>query len=633
MPLFETASGRLEFIVEQETEFIPEPAALPRPRRVMSVKEAATSGDVDDMTEAVIRETLNFLSEPYYNEGYLNGSVDLSGRPGDTYAGGATDLDMQTRIREVSNARAMAVFSPPMHHAIRLHRCYVIGQGIPQPTSKDSDVQDVIEDFWTDPDNFELGTHIGQAETDARQTIDGELFMALYVDDATGHVKARAVDALDIVDLVSDPNDRRRVLYYRMRLYADTYDFNGGALTQRTDSETFCYVPDWRNTDPSRDPYKGKARPAGPAGCVIAHFPLNRLGLRGVPDAAAGGAWVREHRKFMESRAVITQALSRIALVKTIKGGPQAVNAMGAQDRSSLVGNPYGFETNPPSPAGSTYTKSQGVDLEQLKVDTGAGNAVHDGEMLAQMVGTAAGLPTHYILMSSETQRLATAVSMELPVLKMYEDAQKRWLDMLRDILEFALLQAAKARRLHAPVIHKNGREVIDWAHASAAPKTMPVDGKTVREGLEPTEVQATVAHEKAMQQPTAMKDKATSTRGNFVIDMPPILARDVQPAIASIVSATQAGLLTPAQAAYQAFLIFGVDEVDEHIADWRGYLEQHADQIDAQAKQEQANQQAEHDQKQPLVDAQAGKLKADAQATTAGAKVPSGGTSSKPKH
>ena len=261
--------------------------------------------------------------------------------------------------------------------------------------------------------------------------------------------------------MITHPDDRQRPLYYKVRLAAASYDFGSGHLVPGPSSGQVVYYPDWRNIappadagEPTRDPYQGEARPLAPDGAVLAHFPLNRMGgLRGIPDMAAAVVWVVEHKRFMDARIMIMQAIAKISMIKTVK------------------------ESNPASAPGSIYTKNEGIDVEFPKFDTGAAGAATDLESLAQMVGTALGWPTHYLLMSTETHRLASTVAMELPVLKNVEGSQSGWRDMLRGLYDYALLQAAKAGRLKAPVLYRHGHEMIDWAHAEPAPDTVDLNG------------------------------------------------------------------------------------------------------------------------------------------------------------
>lgn len=615
------------------------PFADQAPLSVLSVREAIDAGDWDGAVRAICREAVGYLTEPYVDSFALMGVVPLEAN-GAGWRQGRTDLTQYERTRELAQSRTQTVFSPPAHHAVRMRGSYVVGQGIPMPSAVDSDVQAVIEDFWEDPDNAELTTFLGQQETDASLQVNGELFLAFFTAEDDGHVKVRSVDALDVVDVVTSPQDRKRALYYRVRLHNDAYDFATGtsapvpAVAPQNDGgiEKYVYFPAWTNTDPERDPYKGKATPLADGGAIMGHWALNRLGLRGIPDSASAGPWVSQHKKFMGERAILQAAAAKIAFIKTVKGGPGQVNASAALEQTSLSASISGLESNPAWAPGSTYVHNDGIDMEQMKFDTMAGNATQDGEMLAQMFSTAFGFPTYYTLMSTQSTRLATAVAMELPVLKLMLGGQQMWKDMLRAVLDFALLQAALHKRLKVPLRKAHGRQMIDWKHAPLAPDddTPSPDTSTattqdpVRE-MEPQEIEATAAHIQERQKPTAQKADAQKQRGSYTIDLPPILERDTQALITAIVDAGKAGYITPEQAAYQVMVTLGFGEVTDEMDKWRTYVETHADVIDKHA--EEAAQLA---QQQIAVKggAPASGPKPKTPATTAGAGVPSKGMS-----
>ncbi len=630
---------------------------------------AIEAGDWDAAEICVIREVTAYLSNS-------NPDIDLQlnglhewGQGGQQDPQLAVDLNFGQRRQYVGMGRNLAIASPPVHNALRLGTSYVIGQGIPMPVSSDADVQAVISDCWDDPDNFEFSTHEGQKETDRQQRIAGEIFVVVAVAD-DGHCKWRTVDTMRVADIVPHPEDRRRPLYYRVQVMDQAYDFGNGQPLPMGGQAEYVYYPDWRNVAPpaesdegDRDPYREKRGfKRAPDGAVMAHFPVNRIGgLRGIPDMAAAVVWVVEHKRFMDARVMIMQALAKISMIKTVKGGPQQVQASAALERSSMATSPWrGLERNPTGVA-QVYTKSQGVDIDFPKFDTGAAGATQDLEALAQMVGTAFGLPTHYILMSTETSRLATAVAMELPVLKMYEDRQSAWRDLLRALIDYALTQAAKAKRIIAPVVYRHGHEMIDWDRAEPAPDKVRLDGTPVQAvNAEAAPVKeaglpgqatpgavtpapngnatlATAKQIREQQKPDAQQNKAKSTRGQYTCDLPLILQRDVPATINAIDVASKGGHITPEQAAQEVMNALSWDDVSDRIAEWRQWVEVNAQQVEdlakqAAAQQEQQKQQTDqqHQQKQQVVDAQTAKMDAETVATTAGADVPSGGMSGK---
>src|SRR5207248_8011984 len=135
-------------------------------------------------------------------------------------------------------------------------------------------------------------------------------------------------------------------------------------------SDEFVYFPDWENTDPQRDPYSGKARPRAPGGAVMASFPLNRQGVRGVPEFTAATPWIHSHKRHLENQTIMSEARKRIALIKTVKGGPQAVGSSAALDQSTLSADMSHLERNPARAPGSTYVKNKGIELEYPDLST-----------------------------------------------------------------------------------------------------------------------------------------------------------------------------------------------------------------------------------------------------------------------
>jgi len=624
---------------------------------------ALEAGDYDAAELCIVREVTAFLSNSNPDiDLQLNGLYEW-GQGGQQDPQLAVDLQPGQRRQFVGMGRNLAIASPPVHNALRLGTSYVIGQGIPMPVSSDADVQAVISDEFLDPDNVEFASHEGQKETDRQQRIAGELFVVVAVAD-DGHCKWRTVDTMRVADVVPHPEDRRRPLYYRVQTMDQAYDFGNGAPLPMGGTPEYVYYPDWRNVAPpegsdeqDRDPYRHtQGFKRAPDGMVMAHFPVNRIGgLRGIPDMAAAVVWVVEHKRFMDARVMIMQALAKISMIKTVKGGPQQVQASAALERSSLANSPFqGLERNPTGVA-QVYTKSQGVDIDFPKFDTGAAGATQDLEALAQMVGTAFGLPTHYILMSTDTSRLATAVAMELPVLKMYEDRQSAWRDMLRDLIDYALVQAAKAnpKRIKAPVVYRHGHEMIDWDRAAPAPDKVTMDGTPVKaidadaapvkEGLPEPDVLAHAQQHEEDQKPDAQKDDAQKSRGFFSVDMPNILERDLSKTITAIDTSIKNGSITPQQAAYLTIMALGFDEVSDELTKWERFTLTQAKQVDERQQQamelqqkQTAQGQQKTDQQGTLVDAQVAKTHAEAatmgaQVPSSSASTPSGGMSRKP--
>ena len=89
--------------------------------------------------------------------------------------------------------------------------------------------------------------------------------------------------------------------------------------------------------------------------------------------------------------------------------------------------------------AGAFQVHNEGVKMTPIKVDSGARNAYDDARMLRLQVSSATGIPGQYFGDIS-SGNLATAKTVELPMLKMFQSMQQVWEDFYRSIDEAVLL-------------------------------------------------------------------------------------------------------------------------------------------------------------------------------------------------
>ncbi|KKL51721.1 hypothetical protein LCGC14_2292630, partial [marine sediment metagenome] len=92
-------------------------------------------------------------------------------------------------------------------------------------------------------------------------------------------------------------------------------------------------------------------------------------------------------------------------------------------------------------PAGSAVIENEGSTLTPISTNSNARNAYQDGRMLKLQVAAATGWPEQYFGDIS-TGNLATAKTVELPVLKMCQSYQAVWADAYKDMNEIVLAQA-----------------------------------------------------------------------------------------------------------------------------------------------------------------------------------------------
>ena len=320
---------------------------------------------------------------------------------------------------------------------------YVLGRGITTRANNKAKVARIIDEFMNDPEN--VVTFTGQqAMAEGLDTLftDGNLFLVLDVDSVLGSVHLKTIDAMFVEDIITDPDNFKVPRWYKVRKPSGKYDFTTGAW-QAGLSDEFVYYRDWHNDNESFAPSAKQIEPG-----LIFHMAINKRGKFGESEMAAAVDWIKTHKDFLEGRASLNAAAAQIAWKKTRKGGAASIAGEVNALRSSLSTNINSWETNPtPAPA-STLVQNQGTDTEWMKTETGGANALSDERIMRMMAGAGmGGIPNHYFG-DEAAANLASATSMELPLLKNYESWQQLLSDSLQALFEFVLTVAHDAGRI-----------------------------------------------------------------------------------------------------------------------------------------------------------------------------------------
>ena len=333
------------------------------------------------------------------------------------------ELPTQTRTEAIKRSRAFYNRDPLSKQAIRLWTDYALGRGINWHGDDERSDALLRAKFWAVPANKPILSNQGQRKSSDKLLTDGEVFFVFFTSMA-GVCKIRLIDPLEITDIITDPNDQDTKLLYK-RVWTNT---QGQQLT--------AYYPDWLNPAPHLGvtDRMGAERTANMTP-VVYHVPFGTIGLRGIPLLIGAMDWSKAHRKFLEARSSITQAMARFAWKAKIEGSAAQVTAIQDQLQSSLVGG-GSAESNPPATPGSTWVENQGLTMTPIKAESGAAAAQVDANMLLQIFGTAVGVFPHYFG-AGESFRLATATAMERPMRVQFEAYQQLWADVYANIFAY----------------------------------------------------------------------------------------------------------------------------------------------------------------------------------------------------
>jgi hypothetical protein len=306
---------------------------------------------------------------------------------------------------------------------------------------RDENAGELWQEFWTSPRNAPVLNTRKIHQNSINLLSDGEVFFAFFISTLDGTVTIRTIPSDQMVERITDPDDDNVVLYWKRQ-----YTRKAGG------SPTTIYYADWTagDDDLSRaelpeDAVKADSLRDKTKVCVLPVLFKENKG-RGWPLMSAAFSWSRVYRDFLQDRAAVAKAVASVVDKIKVKGGQRAVDAFRRQLESTLATSDSGMETNPPPVAGSRFIQNESVDLERMSLSTGAIDADKDGAGILAQVGLGGRLFNHW-LGRGEAYRLATATSMEGPVLKAFQRYQNFWGSVWSDIVKIVLMSAERYGR------------------------------------------------------------------------------------------------------------------------------------------------------------------------------------------
>lgn len=329
-------------------------------------------------------------------------------------------------------SRLYYIKNPIIRRLIDVDAAYVMGRYV-EISSPDPDANDVLTAF-VDANQTVLG-QVALAENQKRTNYDGNLFFAFFADtDNAGTVSVRLIDASEMQDIVSDPEDACVPWYYRRAWTQRNFDAATGATSATTVQRWYPalnYAPD--------------VRPAQINGIEVdwAHPVLHRAFGRvgqwtfGCPPIYPALDWAKAARKYLEAVATVQAALSQIAQTITTKGGQQALVAAQQQLGTTVGPNAPGYDMNPPAIAGSTFASGPGTVLTAF-VTRGKGQDPAEVKEFKTMAAICMGVPPTF-LGDLDTANLATATTLDRPTELGFMLKQEAWREILTQIATYVL--------------------------------------------------------------------------------------------------------------------------------------------------------------------------------------------------
>ena len=330
--------------------------------------------------------------------------------------------------------------NPLIRRGVKVSSYYVFGRGV-EISSDDATADATIKDFLEDPDNQkELGHH-GLVQKEETLHTDGNLFFVLFSDKSTGAVKLRTISALEIQDIVCDPDDAQRPRYYHRVWSQNQFDVSVAGGYSSVAKE--AWYPDAE--------YEPTTRPSKIGGVdvlwdsPIIHEAVGKLPKWkfGVPDVYPALDWARAVKDYLEDWSTIQRANRRFALDVETKGGLPAIAvyqaALGTQMGTGA--NNMGFDTNPPPVTGSAHIHGTGTTVKAFQ-SKGATDGPEEVRGLKLMSVMTFGLPETFFG-DATAGSIATSKALDRPTELKFLEAQERWRGTLGRICHYVLRRSA----------------------------------------------------------------------------------------------------------------------------------------------------------------------------------------------
>lgn len=381
----------------------------------------------------------------------------------DYFSGRPQEMRPDRRKRLAQKSR-FALTHDPLARAEASHLAnFAFGSGIPVPEAKDEAVQKIIDELWSDPVNVDIATGFeAQRKLSNDLITTANLFPAAYITDSG--VRLGMIPSDRVENVVTDGDNQDRPLWYLVRPGKTLWNYTNDQPKSSTDAQDTSprpvYWPHWRNVEDARKEgvsFEGlDSSRIGPG--FVYHIRINRVGETqfGTPPWAASLRFYSAMNEFLESRVTMAQAASQFIAKRVRNDSPEGL-IKAARSVTNMAGELARARTPNPhlapeaAPPGSWWMENAEDRLESMKLDSGAGAAAQDAQIIRSPLSAASGFGQHY-LGDASNANLATSTSLELPTLMMVGAWQETFEQFYRWFTDLGIQTAVRAGRLGGAV-------------------------------------------------------------------------------------------------------------------------------------------------------------------------------------
>ena len=391
---------------------------------------------------------------------------------------------------------------PSLAMTAKLLQSGTFGRGITTPRAADSRVQKIVDKFWDDTDNqLHIFSRDAQVHCNLQLFLKGEQFFTLHTAMTDSLVKIGEISQDEITQVITHPDDAKRPVMYVRTFRPKMYDFQRNTWTSSTQSVTWYYL-DYRYSPD----VLGEALPDDGVQSLIngAGEALQQdVYLYHFKTNTIGLRGVPEAARSYDWVKAQHRALSDLATFT--KASAMFAWRMKIQTKSqAAVNNAAAMFREPVPGTGSVHVSNQGVDLQAVDAPSGGQNMADTGRQMHLQAIRGYGFGEHWYA-NADTGNLATASAMELPAIWAIDDRQEHFWSLY-----------------HALTMYQIGRAKVFGDVVSL-----------------PSRVDTHVDIDFPPSQPANVQEKATAIT-------------------------TLAPLIDPQEAAYQAYVTLGSNDVEE---------------------------------------------------------------------
>lgn len=347
--------------------------------------------------------------------------------------------------------RLYYIKNPLARRGVDVSAFYVFGRGL-EISSPDEVANETLNDFFNDPRNATQFSHTALVKKEKATYTDGNIFWAFFADPQDGRLESRGIDAVEISDIITDPNDNDVPWFYRRDWAENTFEPKTGRrdTKQRTQwyfamgYEDIPGFPVNQRRIESEDDNVALDSSGNPI--PVLHLKDGDLpGWRfGCPRMYSAVDWLRAYRGGLENLCTLWRALSSFAWNVETEGGAPAIAAFKQTLATTLMNDLTQIESNPPPVTGSAFISGPTNKISPMQT---GGSTMNPDNLRRVLLMVCAGFGLNENMMGdASTGSFATANSLQRDIELMFIERQEVWREVLQRIGRYVL-----ARSLRAP--------------------------------------------------------------------------------------------------------------------------------------------------------------------------------------